>query len=64
MARKKKTGSAKHVKMLEKRIEAQRRRAIRPTPPVNSQTRVSESLVERKRKLDKKSRQRRDWEDL
>ena len=64
MPRKKKTVSAKRLKELQERISAQRRRALRPTLPVNTQARVSESLVEKKRKLEKKRRQRRDWEDL
>lgn len=64
MPRKKKPASAKRLKQLEDKIEVQRRRAARPTIPVNTQARVSESLVERKRRLEKKSRQRREWENL
>ena len=63
MAKKKRT-SAKRLKELEEKIAIQQRRALRPTLPVNTQTRVSDSLVERKRKLEKKSRQRREWENL
>ena len=64
MAKKKKPASAKRLKELQEKIGVQRRRALRPTLPVNTQARVSESLIERKRRLEKKSRQRRDWEDL
>jgi len=64
MPRKKKPASSKRLKELEEKIATQRRRALRPTLPVNSQARVSESLVERKRKLEKQRRQRRDWENL
>jgi len=64
MPRKKKRVSAKRLKELTEKIAIQRRRAARPTLPVNSQVRISESLVERKRRLEKKKRQRRDWESL
>jgi hypothetical protein len=57
----KKTG-AKHIATIKQRIEAQRRRAARPQLPVNTQARISESLIERKRKLDRKRAQRRDWD--
>ena len=64
MPGKKKRVSAKRLKELTEKIAIQRRRAARPTLPVNSQARVSESLVERKRRLEKKRKQRRDWENL
>ena len=64
MPRKKKRASAKRLTELAEKIAAQRRRTLRPTLPVNSQTRVSESLVEKKRRLDKKRRQRGEWENL
>ncbi len=64
MPGKKKRVSAKRLKELTEKIAIQRRRAARPTLPVNSQVRISESLVERKRRLEKKKRQRRDWESL
>lgn len=60
---KKKHRSSKKIKALQDKIETQRRRRLRPTLPVNAQARVSESLVERKRKLERKMRQRRDWEN-
>lgn len=62
MPRKKKPASPKRLKELEEKIATQRRRAVRPTLPVNTQVRVSESLVERKRKLEKKRRQTGEWE--
>jgi hypothetical protein len=64
MPRKKKTASKKRLKELKEKIAVQRRRAQRPTLPVNTQTRISESLVEKKRRLEKKRRQRHDWENL
>jgi hypothetical protein len=48
---------------LERRIEVQRKRAARPTAPVNTHASVSKSLVEKKRSLERKSRQRKDWEE-
>jgi hypothetical protein len=60
--RKKKIG-AKHIGRIVDKIEAQRRRAARPTLPVNSQARVSETLAERRRKAERKRKQRRDWEE-
>ena len=63
MARKKKPRAKARIQTLQERIEKQRRRALRPTLPVNAQARVSETLVEKKRKIDRKRRQRRDWED-
>jgi len=64
MPRKKKRASPKRLAELAKKITVQRRRTLRPTLPVNTQTRVSESLVEKKRRLEKKRRQRGDWENL
>jgi hypothetical protein len=64
MPAKKKRVSAKRLKELSEKIAVQRRRAARPTLPVNTQARVSESLVERKRRLENKRKQRRDWENL
>jgi len=63
LARKKKRPSKARIQALQTQIETQRRRALRPTLPVNAQTRVSESLVEKKRRLYRKRRQRREWED-
>jgi len=64
MPRKKKRASPKRLAELAKKIAVQRRRRLRPTLPVNTQTRVSESLVEKKRRLEKKRRQRGEWENM
>lgn len=64
MPRKKKPSSTKRLKELQEKIVAQRRRALRPTLPVNTHASVSKTLAEKKRKLEKKRRQRADWEDL
>jgi hypothetical protein len=64
MPRKKKSVSPKRLKELQKKIVTQRRRALRPTLPVNTQVHVSETLVEKKRRLERKRRQRKDWENL
>jgi len=61
--RKKKT-SAKHIAALKKKIEQPRRRHERPMLPVNTQVRISETLIERKRKEERKRRQHRDWDEL
>jgi hypothetical protein len=61
-AKKKKTG-ARHIAAVKRKIEAQRRRHARPTLPVNTQVRVSDTLIERKRKEERKRRQRRDWDE-
>jgi len=64
MPRKKKRASSKRLSELKEKIAVQRRRTLRPTLPVNTQARVSESLVEKKRRLEKKRRQRGEWENL
>jgi len=56
--------SRKRIAALKSKIEVQRRRAQRPTLPVNTQARVSETLAERKRREAKRRVQRRDWENL
>jgi len=62
--KRKKTGSKRRLEELARKIVAQRKRALRPTLPVNTQTRVSETLVEKRRKIERRSRQRRDWENI
>ncbi len=64
MAKKKKTSSSRQLKELARKIATQKRRAQRPVLAVNTQVRVSETLVERKRKLERKRLQRRDWENI
>jgi hypothetical protein len=61
--KRKKKASARRLQELAEQIAVQRRRAMRPTLPVNMQARISESLAERQRKIERKRRQRRDWED-
>ena len=64
MPKKKKRASSKRLTELAEKIAVQRRRTLRPTLPVNTQSRVSESLVDKKRRLEKKRRQRGEWENL
>ncbi|HET9341492.1 MAG TPA: hypothetical protein VFO25_01085 [Candidatus Eremiobacteraceae bacterium] len=47
---------------IERRIEIQRKRAVRPATPINAHASVSKSLAEKKKALDRKARQRKDWE--
>jgi hypothetical protein len=54
----------KRVAHAQEKLEIQRRRAARPMLPVNTQARVSETLVERKRKHERRRAQRKDWESL
>lgn len=54
----------KRVARAQEKLEIQRRRSVRPMLPVNTQARVSETLVERKRKLERRRTQRKDWESL
>jgi hypothetical protein len=60
----KKRVSARRIQELADAIAVQRRRVMRPTPPTNTQARVSESLAEKRLKLERKRRQRGEWEDL
>jgi hypothetical protein len=59
---KRRTSKAKLAKIVEK-IEVQRRRAARPTLPVNAHTGKSKSLKDVRERLDRKARERRDWAD-
>jgi hypothetical protein len=61
--KKPKKAGAKRLAEIKQKIEAQRRRAARPTLPVNTQVRVSESLAERKRKTERRRKQQRDWDE-
>ena len=61
---KKKRSVARHVAEVREKIEIQLRRAVRPALPVNTHAPVSDSLVQKKRKLQKKSRQRKEWDNL
>jgi hypothetical protein len=64
MARKKKPASKTRIPALQQKIETQRRRTLRPTLPVNAHAPVSETRVEKERKLERRRRQRRDWDEL
>ena len=59
----KKRASKTRLADLERKIEVQRRRAARPTLPVNTHAPVSKSLAEKKKSLDRKARQQRDWDE-
>lgn len=63
MANRKKTPRAK-IAEAKRKLEAQRKRAARPVLPVNTQARVSESMMERKRREERRRIQKRDWENL
>lgn len=63
MAKRKKTAGSR-IAEAKKKIVAQKRRALRPTLPVNAQARVSESLIERKRRDERRRAQREEWEDF
>jgi hypothetical protein len=59
----KKRGSKARLTEIAKKIDVQRRRAARPTLPVNTHAPVSKSLAEKKKSLDRKARQRRVWDE-
>ena len=59
----KKRASKAKIAEIERRIEVQRKRAARPTVAVNTRASVSKSLMEKKRTLDRKARQRKEWEE-
>lgn len=59
----KKTSVKRRIAEIKEKLDVQRRRAARPMLPVNTQARVSETLAERKRRLDRKRAQRKDWEE-
>ncbi|HLN47746.1 MAG TPA: hypothetical protein VK216_05725 [Magnetospirillaceae bacterium] len=60
----KKKSARKRVAEIKEKLVTQRLRAARPTLPVNSQARISETLAERKQKLERKRAQRKDWENI
>ena len=59
---KKRTSKARLAEIKQK-IDVQRRRAARPTLPVNTHAPVSKSLAEKKKSADRKARQSRTWSD-
>jgi hypothetical protein len=54
----------KRIALIKEKLETQRFRAARPVLPVNTQANVSETLAERKKKLERKRAQRKDWENI
>ena len=60
----KRSSVKRRVAEIKQKLEVQRRRAARPMLQVNTQVRVSETLAERKRKLERRRRQRRDWDEI
>jgi hypothetical protein len=63
MARKKKVASPSRLRAIKEKIEVQRRRAQRPSLPVNSHAQVSKSRLEQERAAARKRAQRKAWED-
>jgi hypothetical protein len=59
---KKKRASKARLLELAKKIDVQRRRAARPTLPVNAHAPVSKSLKEKREALERKARQKREWD--
>ena len=59
---KKKRASKARLAELRSKIELQRRRAVRPTLPINTHAPVSKSLQEKRLALERKARQKRDWD--
>ena len=59
----KKPASRARLAEIERRIDVQRRRAARPPTTVNEHASVSKSLAEKKKALDRKTRQRKAWQD-
>jgi hypothetical protein len=62
IAMKKKPASRARLAEIAQKIEEQRRRAVRPTLPVNTHAQVSKSRKEQERAIDRRKRQRREWE--
>lgn len=64
MTRRKKPASPAKIAEIQRKIDVQRRRGLRPTVPVNTHASASESLVEKKRKNEKRLKARKEWEEL
>ncbi len=64
MAPRKKPAAPAKIAEIKRKIDVQRRRGLRPTVPVNTHVSASESLVEKKRKNEKRLRARKDWEAM
>jgi len=59
---KKRTSKARLAEIKQK-IDVQIKRAARPTLPVNTHATASKSLAEKKKRLERKARQNRTWEE-
>jgi hypothetical protein len=59
---KKKRASKARLLEIERKIEVQRRRAARPTLPVNAHAPISKSLKEKREALERRARQKREWD--
>jgi hypothetical protein len=59
----KKRASKARLADIERRIEVQRRRAARPTLPVNAHAPVTKSFKEKKESLERKDGRRRRWDE-
>jgi hypothetical protein len=63
MPRKKKIATPGRLRAIQEKIEVQRRRAQRPSLPVNSHAQVSKSRLEQERAAARKRAQRKAWEE-
>ena len=59
----KKRAAKARVTEIAQKIDIQRRRAARPTLPVNTHAPVSKSIAEKRAALERKQRQARDWDE-
>jgi hypothetical protein len=60
---KKKRASKARLAQIAQKIDVQRRRAARPTLPVNTHAPKSKSLEEKRESLDRTLKQKRAWEE-
>jgi len=63
MPRKRKIATPGRLRAIVEKIELQRRRAQRPSLPVNSHAQVSKSRLEQERAAARKRAQRKAWDD-
>jgi hypothetical protein len=59
----KKRASKARLTEIARKIDVQRRRAARPTLPVNTHAPVSKSMAEKRKSLARKARQRKAWDE-
>ncbi|MBC5806178.1 MAG: hypothetical protein DLM53_08940 [Candidatus Eremiobacter antarcticus] len=64
MTRRKKPAAPARITEIQRKIDVQRRRSLRPTVPVNTHASASGSLIEKKRKNEKRHKARKEWEEL